>query len=319
MADPIAITQLNSLTLREDRVTLLSIVRDESYLLPFLLDHYRRLGVRQFAFIDDRSQDGTRALLLAQPDCMVLECNRAWGERIGKATRLHHHLKRFVPERLAGSGWVLTVDADEFLFLPPGFADIAALTAHLDAIGQVCIPAALVDFYPPTLAGRNFDRGLSPFAGCPLFDRGPLFDWRPGRLQPFPAQAGVRARLAAMLFADHRADFVEVYAEGFVLASLWKVPLLHWGRGVVPVGDHAVSAPPFLGMQAALAHFKFCPGLDDKIAQAVSGGAYHRASLEYRMLARSVALLGNRPLVDLATRRWSGPAALEAAFLTYVT
>ena len=65
-------------------VALFAIVRNEMYFLPHLLRHYRALGLREFCFLDDRSDDGTRAFLMAQPDCVVIESNKTFGEQIGK-------------------------------------------------------------------------------------------------------------------------------------------------------------------------------------------------------------------------------------------
>ncbi|TIU27589.1 MAG: glycosyltransferase family 2 protein, partial [Mesorhizobium sp.] len=43
-------------------------LRNEATLLPHLLDHYRSFGVDRFFFLDNGSTDGTRELILAQPD-----------------------------------------------------------------------------------------------------------------------------------------------------------------------------------------------------------------------------------------------------------
>ena len=55
------------------------VVRDEAYFLPFLLEHYRRLGVEHFLFYDDKSSDGSRELLEAQPDCAVVTSDIPYG------------------------------------------------------------------------------------------------------------------------------------------------------------------------------------------------------------------------------------------------
>ncbi|MGE0719366.1 MAG: glycosyltransferase family 2 protein [Alphaproteobacteria bacterium] len=299
------------------RCTLFCQIRDEAYLLPHFLAHYRALGIERFAFVDDRSGDGTREMLLAEPDCLVIECDRRWGERTADGIPVHDVIRRRGPESLVGAGWVLTVDADEFLVPPVGYPDVAALAAELEGRGERCMAAAMVDFFPPTLAGRNYDPALSPFAACPRFDRGPLFDWRPGWIEPIPAVAGVRARLAAMLAAEHPAEFRAVFGGDYRPASLWKVPLLRWGTGIVPAGPHCVSATPFLGLQAALAHFKLCPGLDAKIGHATVERGYFGASVEYRFLARAIALFPDRPLASIHTARWAGAASLEAAGHTF--
>ena len=44
--------------------TLLAILKNEIYFLPAFLNHYRRLGVQRFVFLDDRSDDGSFEYLL---------------------------------------------------------------------------------------------------------------------------------------------------------------------------------------------------------------------------------------------------------------
>ena len=69
-------------TLRDARASAFAIVKDEMFYLPSFLDHHRRLGVDQFVILDDQSSDGTRELLAAQPDCLVLESPFRFGEEV---------------------------------------------------------------------------------------------------------------------------------------------------------------------------------------------------------------------------------------------
>jgi hypothetical protein len=43
-------------------------IRNESQRLPFVLDHHRKLGVRQFLIVDNDSTDGSHQFLVDQPD-----------------------------------------------------------------------------------------------------------------------------------------------------------------------------------------------------------------------------------------------------------
>ena len=51
---------------------------------------------------------------------------------------------------LAGK-WVLIVDADEFLVLPPGIARVGELTARMDRHGVRAARALMLDFFPQSL------------------------------------------------------------------------------------------------------------------------------------------------------------------------
>ena len=49
-----------------DDILAMATVRNEVVRLPFFLDHYRKLGVGHFLFVDNGSDDGTRAYLEGQ-------------------------------------------------------------------------------------------------------------------------------------------------------------------------------------------------------------------------------------------------------------
>ncbi len=133
-----------------------SIVRNERYFLPHFLAHYRALGVGLFVFYDDHSDDGTIDHLCAQPDCAVVNSDRAFGEdygldRHGAPRRLRQVLKETAADRLLPGRWVATVDADEFLVLPEWASTLPDLIARLEAMGQPYATAPMVDFYGETL------------------------------------------------------------------------------------------------------------------------------------------------------------------------
>jgi hypothetical protein len=65
----------------------------------------------------------------------------------------------------------------------------------------------------------------------------------------------------------------------------------------------------------ALAHFKFTPCLDRKIAVAVEEGQYFRGSVEYKLFALAMAKLPFESLVGPQTRQFTGPESFVAANL----
>ncbi|MEJ8561062.1 glycosyltransferase family 2 protein [Yoonia sp. GPGPB17] len=52
------------------------------HFLPPFLQHYRKLGVKRFVFVDDRSTHATAAFLAAQRDVIVLRSNNKYGDKI---------------------------------------------------------------------------------------------------------------------------------------------------------------------------------------------------------------------------------------------
>jgi hypothetical protein len=151
-------------------VALFSIVRNEASFLPHFLRHYRALGLRELWFLDDHSTDGTREVLLAQPDCGVIVAKLRYGDPFGDM-RFGVAARTLVPRELLRGRWVLSVDADEFLLLPRPFTTLAALADALEVAGLESARAPMLDFFPDSLrvlAGAPAT--AEPFAVCPWFD-----------------------------------------------------------------------------------------------------------------------------------------------------
>ena len=195
-------------------ILVASTVRNEIVRLPYFLDHYRRLGVNHFLFVDNGSTDGTADYLAAQPDVSV------W------ATKSSYKLARFGVDwltwlqiRYAHGHWCLTVDADEILVYP--YCDtrpLQALTGWLDANQVRSFGALMLDMYPQgPLNAQTYTAGQDPFQTLCWFDSGNYVIRKQQVLQRLWVQGGVRARL---FFAENpeRAP------------TLSKIPLVKWDR-----------------------------------------------------------------------------------------
>ncbi|MDO8419516.1 MAG: glycosyltransferase family 2 protein [Rubrivivax sp.] len=294
--------------------TLFAMVRNESYLLPHFLGHYRRQGIENFVFYDDHSTDGTLDLLVGQDSCTVLTSPHAFREVMPDGRSFQLFAKRRIPEGLGTGRWILSVDADEFLILPQCFSGLQPMYAHLDALGHRCVLASMVDFYPERLADRGYSRTLSPFEGSRHFDVDRAFDR--SFLSPRPRQRhkGVRARLLSMIEARDRAVFEQlVHGKNYRTPALWKVPLIKVGSGVALESVHDVNVQPPFDIELALAHFKFGPDLDERIAGALLSRSYFRGSIEYEFLRAAIDVLEGESLVCPGTMAYAGPQSLEQA------
>ena len=294
-------------------------MRNETYFGPHFFEHYRALGFAHFVIYDDRSDEPFRSFLEDQPDCTIICSDSKFDDHFGlKADgtprRLPSFLKETLPSKVLKDRWVLAVDADEFLVLPPGVSTIQAFTQILDAAGRLYSTAPMVDCYGETLGHHDFDPALSPFAGNPFFDAGPYYRWA-GKATPKVIQAGIRHRLLSMLYRLDRARVHEIYSNKPKLAALWKVPLVKEGAGVKRVGDHGINQAPDGDLACALAHFKFYPGMTARVETAITEGQYYNGSIEYRFLQEALKRMGDRSLIAPMTRRFSGPQSLVEAGL----
>jgi hypothetical protein len=142
----------------------------------------------------------------------------------------------------------------------------------------------------------------------------------PGSVRIEARHAGLRIRLIRMLRDLHPERFHSLYpwGKGLVYSSrLWKVPLVRTGRGIVRRNTHSINKPVAEGIQLALAHFKFHPGTDRKIREALEWKSYAKDSIEYRMLEAAIDCLGTEDLVGDRSVEFRSARSLEEAGLLF--
>lgn len=296
------------------------MIKNECYLMPHFFNHYRKLGVETFVIYDDDSNDGSREFLSAQSDCFLITSNIPFGTEVaktegGKTVRFGTYLKRTFPKKLVPKDWILVVDADELLLLPPGFATLQEFARYLEMQKQYYTVASMVDFYPATLKDRNFDRNITPFEGAPYFDLGPYFHYDDD-LVPKPLRAGIRYRLLKQLIDESPQLTKQIYGNHpRSLAKLWKIPLIKHGEGIERINDHEITLKPKTDVMASLAHFKFTPDLDKKITWALDSKSYYNQSIEYRFLEAVIKQFDQQSLLNEKTCRYENVESLVKAHL----
>ena len=289
-----------------------SLVFNEEWFLPHFLAHYRGLGVEHFIFFDDNSTDRTREILMEQDDCTILvgSYDDEARPRLGvMQASLGNHVLDTMPK----GSWGLHLDVDEFMVLPTGFSTIEDVARHLETLQPKCAFAAMVDFYPERLSGRFFDP-LGPLAGSPWFDRDAVYKWFPEDPKPKIVISGVRPRLLMKLNKLHPEKIPEIYGDNpYRIAKTWKVPLVKTGEGIVRLDPHNTNVRPTDSIQLGLAHFKFYPGLDQRVHNALDRQGYFQASVEYRFLDAILELMPDERLVCPRSVCFRSAADLEGA------
>ena len=293
------------------------IVYNEAWFLPYFLEHYRALGISHFVFLDDRSTDQTRDILMGQDDCTLIVLE-GQSSPAPDAMSVQTMLMNAAVEQSGHGAWSLTVDADEFLILPEEFSAVDDVVRYLEARHLSCALAAMIDFYPQRLSERFYDP-LTPLAGSPWFDRLPGFVRPLDQDTPVPTGNGVRPRLLRMLADRHPETFRKLYANvPYRFARSWKVPLLKRGAGVRRINPHMVNVQPPFDIQLGLAHFKFYPGLDTRIADALDRRAHYLGAIEYEFLKAALDHFADEPLICHQSAKYDAPGDLQAAGLIWV-
>jgi hypothetical protein len=282
-------------------IPVFSIMRNESYFFPHFLKHYRSLGISNFVIFADRCDDEFLETMLREHDVSIIRSNslkyhQTFGQlESGWPKRLVQFIKEFISNQFFVGRWHLVVDADEFLILPAPMRDFPAYVQWLEGSGMDAAFASMIDFYPQTLAGRNFAIEKDPFQASPYFDRGPYhrLDSTRGIITE---NFGVRGRMLKYLKAKCPEKMAEIEIEKYEGVINFKFPLMKATDIIQRIGCHMISRNTRFH-RCTLAHFKFYPGLDEKIKFALSETNYFRLSSEYKFLNLAISEIEHNDLV----------------------
>ena len=324
-------------TLHDARVTAFAIVKNEMYFIRSFLDHHRKLGVEQFIILDDQSSDGTRELLVAQHDCLVIESPYSFGEPVtlpgpGGEQRMRAGVafKSLIPRQYLAGRYGLYLDADEYLVLPAGVASVGELFAILERHDVRSVAAGLIDFFPAAVtdldAARDLPTAAAMLGAYPYFDAVPLLGSKPDR--PWPAKVGKGA--TARLFRKHRVRLVppamrraprwlnRLMPYKYPTSSVLKTPVVRWDPGVAYLNSHRANVPASDRVLLGLAHLKFTHDLARRIDYALASKAYTRGSEKYLWYAQLLEAMrqGDPSFLGPQSRRYTAPADLADAGLT---
>ena len=284
-------------------LTLVSVMKNELYFLPHFFEHYRNMGVQQFAVLDDKSDDGTREFLLDQPDCIVYKSAYSFGDkpfshrkdRPFTDIRMAQVWRSLLLSRHSADRWALCLDADEFLRLPEG-RDLSSVIAAAEKDEAKAVVAVMLDLYPKSISDIQKEQVFDSrdewfFDGVPHLrlctDESRLN--RPERLYE-----GARDRLIRKHLPDPFSW--RVLAKKLLKrpikrksTEIVKVPLMFWSSDSFFTNSHWPQIPVSSKLLLPLCHYKFTWDLYRRVKQALESGAYWRGSVEYQGLSLLLA------------------------------
>lgn len=266
-----------------DGVVVYAVGRDEQRRLPQWLDHYRSLGVNRFVVIDNASVDGTRALLLDQPDVdvyasdegyLVTASGRRWIDQLA--------------ERRTSPGWNVVVDIDEFMVLPDAEtieSFVAGLADEVDLVAGL-----MIDMH-----GQSLDAHSTYEPGAPLAATFRWFDTHTALLgsrhAPYVSGAGgFRTRGLGSVMPER---------------LLTKPALIRAGRHTTHLNSHTTRPTRSSDATVALLHYKFAVDPGPRSQFQSSKGALLGA-----LALQSVGDAGHATLIGPTTAEYTGPNQL---------
>lgn len=126
-------------------IPLICVEHNEMSRLPYFLKYYRKLGITQFFFVDNNSNDGSLEFLLEQPDCHVFWTNDSYNEAGSGNRFVHHILDTYIPH----NQWCIHADADEFLVYPQCETQhLKKFIQYLEKNGDEAVSSFMLDIYP---------------------------------------------------------------------------------------------------------------------------------------------------------------------------
>lgn len=240
-------------------VLLFATIRNEALRLPHFMDHYRRLGVGHFLFVDNDSDDGGRDWLAGQSDVSLWHTGASY-----RASRFGMDWLQWLMIRHGHGRWCVTVDADELLIYPHhDTRTLPALTGWLEARGIEAMGALMVELYPKgRLDARDYRPGQDPLELLQWFDRANYTITRKPDIDALWVQGGPRSRV---FLADQPQRG----------PTLTKLPLVRWHRRYVYLNSTHSLLPRRLNrviyddqggemLCGALLHTKFLPVVVEK-------------------------------------------------------
>jgi hypothetical protein len=268
--------------IRRGDILLFSTIRNERVRLPYFLQYYRNLGIRQFLIVDNDSDDGSREYLMGQGDVSLWTTPHSY-----KRSRFGVDWLNWLQRKYGHKHWCLTVDPDEFLVYP--FSDtrpLSALTDWLDASSIKSFSTLLLDMYPKGPFDLvKYREGGDPFHAAPWFDSGNYVMRRNAKFGNLWIQGGPRMR---MFFADkpERAP------------ALNKIPLVKWDRSYAYASSTHMLLPRGLnhvfdewgGEKASgvLLHAKFLDTFSAKAKEELDRHQHYANSHEYKAYSEVV-------------------------------
>jgi hypothetical protein len=279
-------------------VSVVACLRNEMFMLPAFLAHYRALGVDSFLIADNGSDDGTLEYLAEQPDVALFSVDSDYGQSHYGVMWQQALMAAYRPDR-----WSLLADADELLvWSATATGNLPALLATPDFADCDAAPIFMLDMYPQgKLSDTRFDT-LTPFEAAPFTDRAPFLTTSLGR-GPFSDSRTWTSATRHRLLPGSRAEL-------FVAQKIALLRYRPWMR--LSDGLHYVAETKLSPRALLFGHFKYNAAFRAKATSEVARGQHFNNAEEYRKYLDLIAE-GRETLYDPAVSvRWTDSAFVRS-------
>jgi len=177
----------------DDSIILVCVIRDEHLLLEYFIQHYVKLGVTHFVFVDNDSEDNTLPYLLNKTDieCQVYHTTDSYAENEYGITWVNEIL-----DTQCKNKWCVVVDVDE-LVMPRNNESLSDIRNKMEQNDQNVLPTCLIDFYPKHLDATPYKSGNPFYSHSNHYDKFVEDDYMiyPGEGGELVVKGGMRHRV----------------------------------------------------------------------------------------------------------------------------
>ncbi|WP_417700572.1 glycosyltransferase family 2 protein [Pseudophaeobacter sp.] len=252
---------------RGAEIAVVACMRNEMFMLPQFLAHYRRLGVESFLIADNCSDDGTLEYLMEQPDVALFSVDTDYSLSHYGAGWQQAMIAAFRPGK-----WSLIADTDELLvWQTPQKQSLPALLQTAAFEGADAARIFMLDMYPKgSLGDATFQ--TDPFSEAGYVDREPfLANWT-GQ-GPFSNMPTWTSAVRHRLIAGSRMDL-------FVAQKIALLKYQPWMR--ISAGYHFVTDIKLSSRELIFGHFKYNADFHRKAQIEVARRQHFNDAEEYR-------------------------------------
>lgn len=260
--------KINLININEEKVDykiiLICLVKNDLERMKLFMNHYRKLGIKKFAIIDNDSTDGTFEFLREQKDVDLFQAKEKYST-IRRQSWINRIISYYGLNR-----WYLIVDSDELLvYNDMESYKIERLLEYFSKKGVERCKALMVDMYPEKFMMEN-DLVDDYFSLFKYFDTDTYYEVRNKYFEQI--SGGMRERVFGKDDTNFRIFLV-------------KYPLIYFREGDIQYNSH-YSYPFYKNfnktLNLSLLHYKFLPKDLKRIEEIVKNKNFASGSKEYK-------------------------------------
>lgn len=245
---------------KDDEVILVCLVKDDIIRIKKLIGHYKKIGVNNFAIIDNNSTDGTIEFLKEIENVMLFQVKEKY-TTMRRQAWINRVISYFGLDK-----WYLIVDSDEFLcFNDMNSYNLNDLIKYYSRKNIKRARAMMIDMYPESFLLDNKNGDLDFMETFCYFDSDGYYLEKSKFLNNI--KGGMRKRVFD------------------ITLYLAKYPLIFFDSKSIQFNSH-YSYPFYENftdeLNLALLHYKFLPNDLEKIENIVRDKNFAGGSKEYK-------------------------------------